>query len=136
MLTALLKDCMTQERSDDASSSQSVGSMKRAAEPIETSDEGVPDSADDEDDAESSQMDLPGLDNTNVPLDVISASRESSVYAEDVAEAPRPHVALTGILPANKHDLKQLASSGQAGRILYIFEKISGVQIDLAKEDD
>lgn len=48
---------------------------------------------------------------------------------EDVTNAIRQELDLG--LGTKKHDLQQLANSGQAGRILFIFEKVSGVQLDV-----
>ncbi len=96
---------------------------------------------DDEYDAELGRVNTPGLDAAIDRTEVIPGSGGGSVdpNAEDVIEQEVPHLsidAVSGILPSTKHDLKQLASSGQAGRVLYIFEKVSGVQIDLAEEED
>ncbi len=66
-----------------------------------------------------------------VAADGVSDSRPATPLEADleVEEQSGPMQADLVSLKAPKHDLQALATSGQAGRILFIFEKNSGVQI-------
>jgi hypothetical protein len=85
-------------------------------------------------------VDLPGPSGSEGVHDSIPDSPQTSpehAVAKKHADRDQAADGFEAIGPPHtgKHDLNQLAASGQAGRILYIFEKVSGIQIDLAKED-